>query len=97
MRTYTCSPKGFRQFLSEFPIFLKKIAALKFQTKRSDYYAYNSVPSVESIRLMTIILGKWDKTEEGQNAQLLLNYLRYRDSNQILIYLDCNRIKGSFD
>ena len=38
---------------------------------------------------------KWEKTEEGQNAQLLLNYLRYRDSNR-MIYIDCNRIKGSF-
>ena len=27
----------------------------------------------------------------------LLNYLRYQDSNQILIYIDYNRIKGSFD
>ena len=27
----------------------------------------------------------------------LLNYMRYQDSNQIMIYLDCNRIKGSFD
>ena len=25
----------------------------------------------------------------------LLNYLRYRDSNQIMIYIDFNRIKGS--
>ena len=33
----------------------------------------------------------------GQNAQLLLNYLRYRDSDQIFIYIDCNCIKGSFD
>ena len=27
----------------------------------------------------------------------LLDYLRYRNSNQILIYIDCNRIPGSFD
>ena len=26
----------------------------------------------------------------------LLNYMRYRDSIQILIYIDCNRIKGAF-
>ena len=27
----------------------------------------------------------------------LLNYLRYRYSDQIIIYMNCNRIKGSFD
>ena len=27
----------------------------------------------------------------------LLNYLRYRYSDQIIIYLDSNRIEGSFD
>ena len=27
----------------------------------------------------------------------LLNYLSYRDFNQIMIYIDCNRTKGSFD
>ena len=25
------------------------------------------------------------------------NYLRYRDTEQIIIYIDCNRIEGSFD
>ena len=35
----------------------------------------------------------------GQNGELvkmrnlLLDYLRYRGSNQIIIYTDCNRIK----
>ena len=28
--------------------------------------------SVESIKLITIIFGKWDKTEEGQNAKLFI-------------------------
>ena len=28
---------------------------------------------------------------------ILLNYLRYQGSIQIMIYIDCNRIKGSFD
>ena len=46
---------------------------------------------------MTIIEAKRDKTDKGQNEQLLLNYLSYRDSNQIMIYLDCNRLKGYFD
>ena len=27
----------------------------------------------------------------------LFTFLRYRDSNQIMIFKDCNRIKGSFD
>ena len=27
----------------------------------------------------------------------LLDYLRYRDSNQIMIFTDCNLIKGSFE
>ena len=26
-----------------------------------------------------------------------LNYLRYRDSNQIMIAIDYNRVNGSFD
>ena len=35
---------------------------------------------------------------EGQNAQLFIKLsARYRDSNQIMIYTDCNCIKGSFD
>ena len=39
---------------------------------------------------------EWDKTEEGWNVQLfIINYLFYRDSNQITIYMDCNHIKGS--
>ena len=50
---------------------------------------------LESIKLITIIEAKMG--QNGQNAQLLLKYLRYRDSNQIIIYTDCNRIKGSFD
>ena len=27
----------------------------------------------------------------------LLNYLSYGDSNQIIVYIDCNRIKSSID
>ena len=27
----------------------------------------------------------------------LFNYFRYRDSNQVMINIDCDRIKGSFD
>ena len=37
---------------------------------------------------------KWDKTKEGLNAHFL--YLCYRDSNQIMIYVNFNRIKVFF-
>ena len=36
---------------------------------------------------------KRDKTEKCQNAQLfIIDYQRYRGSNTIMIYIDCNRI-----
>ena len=37
---------------------------LKFPLNATDYYAYNSVPSVESIKLITILFGKM-----GQNGR----------------------------
>ena len=77
-----------------FQYFLNLVSALKLPLTVTEYFAYKSVPSVESIKLVTIIEEKIRKTEEGQNAQL---YLRYRDSNQIMIFIDCNHIKGSFD
>ena len=58
----------------------------------------NSEPSVESIKLLTIIKQKRDKTEVGLNAQLFIKLsVLSRDSNQIRIYIDCNRIKSSFE
>ena len=36
----------------------------------TEYCAYNSVPCVESIRLMMIIEAKMGQNEEGQDAQL---------------------------
>ena len=45
---------------------------------------------------MTIIKAKTGQNGEGQIAQHLFTYLRYRDSNQIMISLDYNRIQGSF-
>ena len=37
----------------------------------------------------------WSKTKEGKKMRnFLLNYLHYWDSNQIIIYIDCNHIKG---
>ena len=55
---------GFRRFLREFPIFLsKRISALKFPLNAAEYYANNSVLSVERIKLMPII------EEKGQNGR----------------------------
>ena len=46
---------------------------------------------------MTIIEAKMEQTTEGQYTQLFLDYLCFRDSNQIMIHTDCSRISGSFD
>ena len=38
--------------------------------------------------------------QNGMNVKMrnfFLDYLRARDSNKIMVYMDCNRIKGSFD
>ena len=42
---------------------------------------------------MTVIEAKIETNEERPNAQLCL---RYRYFHQIMIYIDCNRNKGSF-
>ena len=59
------------------------------------------VPSVESIKLKTIIGANMGlngtKRKKVKTRDLLLNYLCYRDSNQIMLYISCNRIKGYFD
>ena len=48
--------------------------------------------------LLTIIEVKMGQNERRSKfATFLLNYLRYRDSSQIMFYIDFNRIKGSFD
>ena len=57
---------------------------------------YKSVPSVESIKLMKIIFGKMGQNGKVKFRNLLLNYLRYRYSDQIIIDKECNRIKVSF-
>ena len=84
----------FPDFSVSFQYFLEHVSALKFPLTATEYYAYKGVPSVESKQLLTIIEAIKETTEEGQNAQL---YLRYRGSNQIMIFIDCNHIKGSFD
>ena len=54
--------------------FFKRVSSISqwvFNTSKNatEYYAYNSVLSVESIKLLK---QKWDKTEEGQNALLFI-------------------------
>ena len=39
---------------------------------RQNNYAYDGVPSVESAEQLTIFEAKIDKTEEGQNPQILI-------------------------
>ena len=55
----------------------------------------NSAPSVEIIILKTIIEAKIGQI--GRRSNYAQIYLRYRGSNQIMINIDCNRTKGSFD
>ena len=62
---------------------------LKFSLTVTEYYFYTSVLNVEGIQLMTIIDAKMGQTDKGQNVQL------FRLSNEIMIYVYCNRIKSS--
>ena len=39
----------------------------------------------------------WTKRKKVKMHNFLLNYMSYRESNKIIIYIDCNRFKGSFD
>ena len=55
------------------------------------------MPSIEYVKLMSIIEAKIEQTEEGQRNFIYNNIYLYRGSNQIIIFIDCNRIKGSFD
>ena len=56
------------------------------------------MPSVESIKLMTIIEAKiGTKRKKVKLQNFLLNYMHYRYSDESIIYKDHNRIKGSFD
>ena len=51
------------------------------------------MPSVESITQMTIIEAKkGTKRKKVKMRKFLFNDLRYRDSYQIMIYIDCNAI-----
>ena len=55
-----------------FQYFLKRFSALKFPSIATAYFAYYSRPSVESIKLKTVIEAKMGQTEEGQIAQLFI-------------------------
>ena len=56
------------------------------------------MPSVESIKLMTIIEAKiGTKRKKVKLQNYLLNYMHYWYSDESIIYKDHNRIKGSFD
>ena len=52
--------------------FLKTVFSVEIPIKATDYYTSDSVPSVESIKLMTIIFGKLGKMEEGKNSKLFI-------------------------
>ena len=52
--------------------------------------------SGKSIELMPILFEKWDTTEEGQNAELLIKLIALYVLCSIIIYTDCNRIKILF-
>ena len=55
---------GFRRFICEFPIFLKMGSSAEIPLTATECYAYESVSSVESIMLKTIIEAKI-----GQNGR----------------------------
>ena len=48
----------FVDFSVSFQYFLKRVSALKFPLDATEYHAYKSVPSKESIKLMNIIEAK---------------------------------------
>ena len=74
----------FAIFSVSFQYFLKWVSALKFPLNAKESYANNIVLSVESIKLMTIIKRKWDKTEEGHFIICVIG----TSSHQIIIYID---------
>ena len=45
---------------------------LKLPLNATDCYAYNSVPSAESLKLITIAFRKMGQNGKGQNAQLFI-------------------------
>ena len=57
----------------------------------------NPVPSVEYKPSDYYRSKNGTKRQKVKMHNFLLDCLRYWDNNQIMIYTDCNRIKGSFD
>ena len=45
---------------------------MKLPLTATEYYSYNSVPSVESINLLAIIEAKMGQNTKGKNAQLFI-------------------------
>ena len=74
-----------------FQYFLRRGSALKFPLT-TEHYACKSVPGVKGIKRVIVIESKM-----GQQGRKSKCTTFYRDSNQSIIYKDCNRIKGSFD
>ena len=66
----------------------------KFPLYATEYYTYNIVPSVQSIKLVAII-----EAQMGQNGRRskCATLVCYWGLHKIMIYIDCYRIKGSFD
>ena len=71
---------------------------MEFLLNATEYYATNSVLSVESIKLMTIIEAKMGQNgKRSKYATLYYIFLGYRDSNQIMVYIVGNLlIKSHF-
>ena len=62
----------FADFFVSFQYFLKRVSVLKFPLNATDYYAYNSAPSVKEKSRWRLLKQKWDKTEGGKNAKLFI-------------------------
>ena len=70
----------FADFSASFQYFLKRASVLKFPLTATEYYLCKSVPC-------------W-KYKANLGQHLLLNYLRAGGLNEIMMYIDWNRIKG---
>ena len=78
----TCFSRFFRPFLSKFLIFLETVFSteIPFNCDRIDDYWRKN----------------WTKRKKAKMCNLLINYLRYRNSNQTIVYIDFNwRFKQS--
>ena len=84
-----------QNFSVSFQYLLKRFSARKLPLIATKYYELCTVLKVLSFNNYLSKNGtKWKKVKM---RNFLLNYLRYRDSNQTMNYIDYNRIKGSLD